>query len=354
MLTERGVAGDGREEAAERRPPEPSFRQSDPAADDRQRREDHERHRHDRRRLVHVVRNLGRGAQLAEEGQEEEPEHVERGETRGERTDRPERVVPGAPSVGEDLVLTEEAGETGRAGDRERADEERPPRDRHLFAESAHLAHVLLAAHSVDDAARAEEEQRLEERVRHHVEDRGRERADAERKHHEAELAHRRVREHLLDVGLHQGDRRREERGRRADDRHDLERERAREEHDVEARDHVDARGHHRRGVDQGGDRCRSRHGVGQPDVERQLRRLAGGADEEEERDRRRRLRREQVHVLLDVRDVETDGTVRRRAPRQEEQAENEPEVADAVHHERFLAGGGVLVLLVPEPDEQV
>ena len=37
--------------------------------------------------------------------------------------------------------------------------------------EPAHLPHVLLAAHGVDDAAGAEEEQRLEEGVRHEVED---------------------------------------------------------------------------------------------------------------------------------------------------------------------------------------
>ena len=42
--------------------------------------------------------------------------------------------------------------------------------DGNLLAQAAHLAHVLLAAHGVDHAARREEEQALEERVRHQVE----------------------------------------------------------------------------------------------------------------------------------------------------------------------------------------
>ena len=46
--------------------------------------------------------------------------------------------------------------------------------------------------------------------------------------------------------------------------------------------DHVDARGHHGRGVNQRGDRRRAFHGVGQPDIERNLRGLAGGAHQQQ------------------------------------------------------------------------
>ena len=52
------------------------------------------------------------------------------------------------------------------------ADEHGPVRDRNLVPQPAHLAHVLLAAHGVDHAAGAKEEQRLEEGVRDQVEDR--------------------------------------------------------------------------------------------------------------------------------------------------------------------------------------
>ena len=59
-----------------------------------------------------------------------------------------------------------------------------------------------------------------------------------------------------------------------------------REQH-VGPRHQVDAGRHHRGGVDQGGDRRGPGHGVGQPGVERDLRRLAGAAEEQEQRDRR-------------------------------------------------------------------
>ena len=69
------------------------------------------------------------------------------------------------------------------------------------------LTDVLLLVEAVNHAAGAEEQQGFEERVRHHVEDRGTERADSEREEHVAELGDRRVREDLLDVVLHQADR---------------------------------------------------------------------------------------------------------------------------------------------------
>src|SRR3712207_8971793 len=57
-------------------------------------------------------------------------------------------------------------------------------------------------------------------------------------------------------------------------------RSREREEGGV-AGEQEDARGDHRRGMDEGRDRCRARHCVGEPDGERDLRRLAAGAEED-------------------------------------------------------------------------
>ena len=67
-------------------------------------------------------------------------------------------------------------------------------------------------------------------------------RADAHRQEHVAELRDRRVREHALDVVLHEADRARHQRRRRADDRDDRQRlRRVAEQHGV-APDHVHAR----------------------------------------------------------------------------------------------------------------
>ena len=101
-------------------------------------------------------------------------------------------------------VLAEKSGQRRNARNRDRRDHERPRRDRNLAPQRAHLAHVLLAGHRVDHAARTEEEQRLEERVGHQVENAGGERAHAQRQEHVAELADRGIGQHALDVVLHQ------------------------------------------------------------------------------------------------------------------------------------------------------
>ena len=51
------------------------------------------------------------------------------------------------------------------------------------------------------------------------------------------------------------------------------------------AGDHINAGGDHGGGVDQGGDGRGAFHRVGQPDVQRELRRFAEGAEHQQERD---------------------------------------------------------------------
>ena len=66
---------------------------------------------------------------------------------------------------------------------------------------------------------------------------------------------------------------------------------RRREHEDArEAAHEVDARGDHRGRVDERGDRRGAGHRVGEPDVERDLRALAGAAEEDGEPDQRRRV----------------------------------------------------------------
>ena len=93
----------------------------------------------------------------------------------------------------------------------------RPVRDRQVLAQPAHLADVLLVVHRDDHGAGRQEQQRLEERVRHQMEDAGRVRGRAERDGHVAELRERRVRDDALDVLLHDAEQAREERRDRAD-----------------------------------------------------------------------------------------------------------------------------------------
>src|SRR5262245_54049919 len=102
---------------------------------------------------------------LTVERQEHEPKHVGRGEQRREGANRPQQRMPRDERLEEDLVLAEEAGQRKYTGNGDRADQERPIRERQLFLETTHVADVLLAVQRMDDGARAEEEQRLEEGV---------------------------------------------------------------------------------------------------------------------------------------------------------------------------------------------
>ncbi len=73
-------------------------------------------------------------------------------------------------------------------------------------AQAAHVAHVLLAADGVNHRASGQEQQSLEERVRHQVEDPGGECRHAAGHEHVAELRDRRVGENFLDIGLRDAD----------------------------------------------------------------------------------------------------------------------------------------------------
>ena len=175
---------------------------------------------------------------------------------------------------------------------------------------------------------------------------------DAHADEHVAELRDGGVREHLLDVPLLEADRRREDRGERADDHDGEPRHRRHREEEAAARDQVDARGDHRRRVDERRDRRRAGHGVGQPDVERDLRALAGAAEEEEEADRRHDRPAER-RAPTRPRCTPTKSSVPRFANSRNIAIE-EAEVADAVDDERLLARVGVRLLAEPEADEQI
>src|SRR5580704_919615 len=91
----------------------------------------------------------------------------------------------------QDGVLAKESGERRNAGDGQRGDEHGPVGVFDFFAQTAHLAHVLLAAHGVNDAASSKEEKRFEEGVSHQMEDPRRKRAYAAGQEHVAQLADR-------------------------------------------------------------------------------------------------------------------------------------------------------------------
>src|SRR5215470_4527426 len=117
---------------------------------------------------------LLRHARPSEEGEEHEARGVHRGEEYAREEDEPQQpvalVVEGR---GEDLVLGKEAREGWESGQPHRPHQKRNSGDEHTGGEAAHLAQVLLAVEAMDDAARTQEEERLEEGMGDEVEDAG-------------------------------------------------------------------------------------------------------------------------------------------------------------------------------------
>ena len=295
----------------------------------------------------------GRPAIRPEEGQRHQPEHVERGHERGEDREHPDELV-GFECAEEDLVLAEEAGQRRNAGDGQRADGHRGKRNRQVPLQGAHAPHVLLPRHRMDDRAAAEEQQRLEEGMRHQMEHPNREGTHTDSREHVAKLRDRGVGQHALDVVLHQPDRRGQERREHADHRHNLQHHRrVGEQHGVPA-EYVDAGRHHRRGMDEGGHGSRPLHRIGQPHEQRNLGALARGPDEQQQRNDRQHpemagLDRHGGCRALDAGEVE-----RAERPKQQEDAEDESPVTDAVRDEGLLPGVARAWFLVPVADQQV
>ena len=125
------------------------------------------------------------------EGHEVEPPRVEGCQSGGQHQEHEGvDVAHRVRRVGrfDDRILREIAGRQREAGQRQRADGHHGRRERDLLAQAAHVADVLLVVHRVDDGARAQEQQRLEEGVGEQVENARREHAGAERHEHVAEL----------------------------------------------------------------------------------------------------------------------------------------------------------------------
>ena len=116
---------------------------------------------------------------------------------------------------------------------RQPAREEGPVGVRHVLLETAHAAHVLLVVHAVNHAAGAEEHQRFEERVRHHVKDADHERAHAASHEHETKLGYGRVGQDFLNVVLRDANRCSEDRCGSADERDDQDKQRAQPSRDL-------------------------------------------------------------------------------------------------------------------------
>ena len=120
--------------------------------------------------------------------------------------------------------------------------------------------------------------------MRHQVENGRVPRLNAQRQEHVTNLAHGGVREHAFDVGLHQRGKACQHQRNRTDNTHQMQNFRGHQEQAMGTRNQVDTGGDHGRGVNQRGDRGWTRHRVGQPCLQRQLRGFTHSATQQHQR----------------------------------------------------------------------
>ena len=166
---------------------------------------------------------------------------------------------------------------------------------------------------------------------------------------HIAQLTDRGVGQHAFNVILSHGDRGAQHRRDPPDvgDHH----QRVGSEDREHPGDHIHAGRHHRGSVDQGTHRRWAFHGVGEPDVKRELRRLAHRAAEQTEPgDRKERP------AHLSFGDALEDAVVTEHAQlgEQDHDPDEEAQVPHPVYQEGLLARRRRCRFLVPEPDQQI
>ena len=211
--------------------------------------------------------------------------------------------------------------------------------------------------HTHDDGASGKEQQRFEESMRHQVKHRHRVGRGTERHRHVTELRQRRISDDALDVVLDDAQET-HEKGRDGANRHNEVQGRFAEfEQRRHARDHEDTGCHHGGSVDQGRDRGRAFHGIGQPDVQRELCRFAHGTNEQADADHGHQhpVSTREAQLAQFGRLGECFRVVQRAGKGcNQTDAKDKTEVTDAIDQEGLHVGKDGAGLVEPETDQQI
>ena len=144
---------------------------------------------------------------ITEENENYLSAHVVRGQQCSYKPNGPEQwsYVFLFPRGKQDLVLGPKPCEWRHTRNCQPTDDERGGSYWHRDPERAHLPNVLFVVHPMNDRTRAQEQQRLEERMSDHMKDRSYVCSRTDRKEHVTQLADGRIGQHSFDVML--GDR---------------------------------------------------------------------------------------------------------------------------------------------------
>jgi hypothetical protein len=246
---------------------------------------------HEEGRLVRLARK--RFGRRAEEHAVDEADRIGHGEGAGDdrRVGR-DRIEPRIGMVldrlGEEHLLGQEAVQQGHARHRRARHHGKRGGDGHGAEQAAEAAHVARSRLVVDDAG-GHEQRRLEGGVVHHVEDRrhrAQRAAEAEQHGDKAEMADGRIGQQPFDILLEDREERAQHQRDHAGKTDDEEPFIGSRQHRPHPRHQEDARLDHGCGVQEGRHGGRRRHGVRQPELERELRALGEGAQQDQDQDR--------------------------------------------------------------------
>ncbi len=174
-------------------------------------------------------------------------------------------------------------------------------------------------------------------------------RAYTQRHEHVSKLRDRGVGKHTFDVVLHKTHRCRKNRSECSDRHNDGQRDCRLRKQGSGARHHIDSRSDHRCSVDQGAYRRGAFHCIGEPNIQRKLRRFSDRSAEKPQtgsRDDCRRNRRSSCKYFL-----KRNGTERYEYCKN---ADQKSEITDAVYDKRFFPCVRRAFLFKPEPDQKI
>ena len=138
---------------------------------------------------MNVMHLLLAGPCETKERKEEQPEHVEHSKQGCEQCHTPCHWVL-RKSLRQNFVLGKETRKGRNSGNSKNSDHECQIGDRQIFLQSTHPSDILFALQRMDYTAGAQEQQCLEERMRHHVENAARVSTEAKGHEHQPKLTY--------------------------------------------------------------------------------------------------------------------------------------------------------------------